>query len=114
MPTPPSYQKVNPAGSRFSILRRAHPHCFCQIDQAAQTLLAQRISMVNGVAQVQVLVHRNTPSGQLNPHQLRADHRWFERVELGNVNWPTGTLYGADKAHTIQATGQLMNAAMSR
>jgi HAE1 family hydrophobic/amphiphilic exporter-1 len=116
MPTPPSYQKVNPADQPILYLALSSPTLLLsQIDEAAQTLLAQRISMVSGVAQVQVLgSQKYAVRVQLNPDSMATRGIGIDEVqnavEQGNVNWPTGTLYGADKAYTIQATGQLTNA----
>src|SRR5437016_2597376 len=55
MPTPPSYQKVNPGDQPvlFLVLRSATLP-LSQVDEYAESTIAQRISMVNGVAQVQV------------------------------------------------------------
>src|SRR5438445_13107368 len=55
MPTPPSYQKVNPADQPVLIMGlRSSVLPMSSIDAYAQNI-AQRISMVSGVAQVQVI-----------------------------------------------------------
>ena len=55
MPSPPSYQKVNPADqSIFFIILRSPTLPLSTLDEIAQSTVAQRISMVNGVAQVNV------------------------------------------------------------
>src|SRR5271166_3302856 len=55
MPTPPTYQKVNPAGQPVLYLAMGSPtQPLYVVDQYAETMMAQRISMVKGVAQVQV------------------------------------------------------------
>ena len=55
MPAPPSYQKVNPADqSIFFIVLRSPTLPLSTLDEIAQSNVAQRISMVNGVAQVNV------------------------------------------------------------
>src|SRR5262252_5942468 len=82
----------------------------------AETRVAQRISMVSGVAQVQVLgSQKYAVHAQLDPHALAARQIGINEVENAlrnwNVNTPTGSIIGPHKAFTLQATGQLMNAA---
>jgi len=117
MPTPPSYRKVNPADQPILFLALSSPILpLSTVDEYAQTLLAQRISMVNGVAQVMVFgSQKYAVRVQLNPDALRSTGIGIDEVESAvtkaNVNLPTGTLYGKDKAFTIQASGQLLRAA---
>ena len=85
------------------------------LDEYAETRIAQRISMVTGVAQVQVLgSQKYAVHAQLDPHALAARQIGINEVETAlrnwNVNTPTGTIIGPHKAFTLQATGQLMNA----
>ena len=55
MPAPPSYNKVNPADQPiFYLALSSDTLPLSQVDEYAETLLAQRISMVDGVAQVGV------------------------------------------------------------
>src|SRR5207253_5280641 len=55
MPTPPSYQKVNPADQPILYIALTSPTLpLSSIDEFATTFIAQRISTVNGVAQVQL------------------------------------------------------------
>ncbi len=55
MPSPPSYQKVNPAASPVMFLTLSSQTMkLSQVDQYAEQVLAQRLSMVSGVAQVNV------------------------------------------------------------
>ncbi|MEO7651840.1 MAG: efflux RND transporter permease subunit, partial [Bryobacteraceae bacterium] len=56
MPTPPTFAKVNPADQPILYLALTSPSVpLWTLDEYAQTRVAQRISMVSGVAQVQVL-----------------------------------------------------------
>ncbi|MHC1729870.1 MAG: efflux RND transporter permease subunit [Syntrophobacteraceae bacterium] len=120
MPTPPSYRKVNPADQPVLFLAIRSPILpLSMVDEYAQTLVAQRISMINGVAQVQVFgTQKYAVRAQLNPDALRSLQIGLDEVEdaitKANVNLPVGTLYGKDKAFTIQASGQLMRAAAYR
>ena len=120
MPSPPSYRKVNPADQPILYLALSSPTLpLSQVDDFAQTLLAQRISMVTGVAQVQVYgSQKYAVRVQLNPRALATRGIGIDEVasavQKANVNLPTGTLYGASQAFTIQASGQLTDAAAYR
>ena len=117
MPTPPTFRKVNPADQPVIFLALTSPTMpLATLDDYAETMMAQRISMVNGVAQVQVYgSQKYAVSIQVNPHTLAARGIGIDEVEAAvrkqNVNIPTGTMYGPHKMITVQATGQLMNAA---
>ncbi|MFZ3211757.1 MAG: efflux RND transporter permease subunit [Terriglobales bacterium] len=120
MPTPPSYQKVNPADQPILYLALSSPTLrLSDVDEYAETLMAQRISMVSGVAQVQVYgSQKYAVHVQLDPRALAYRQLGIDEVENavenGNVNLPTGILYGEHQAFTVQANGQLMNAAAYR
>ena len=79
-------------------------------------MIAQRISMIDGVAQVFVYgAQKFAVRAQLDPSLLAARGIGIDEVENAlmahNVNMPTGTLWGPRQAFTVQATGQLGNAA---
>ena len=117
LPTPPSYRKVNPADQPILFLAltcQALP--LYQLNEYADTLMAQRISMVDGVAQVNVFgAQKYAVRIQLDPRELASRKLGIDEVAdavtNANVNLPVGTLYGAHTALTIQATGQRMQAA---
>ncbi|HET7750503.1 MAG TPA: efflux RND transporter permease subunit, partial [Terriglobales bacterium] len=120
MPTPPTFRKVNPADSPILYLAATSPTLpLSQVDQYAETLLGQQISMISGVAQVSV--YGSTPYAvriQLDPKELASRQIGIDEaeqaVQTANVNLPTGTLYGRHKAFTVQANGQMMTAAPYR
>ncbi|MBN3884685.1 MAG: efflux RND transporter permease subunit [Nostoc sp. JL34] len=120
MPNPPSYRKVNPADQPvlyISLNSSILP--LSTVDKYAETLLAQRLSMVDGVAQVQVFgSQKYAVRIQLDPESLSAKGIGIDEVATaianGNVNLPTGTLYGQQQNSTIQANGQLNDAASYR
>lgn len=120
IPTPPSYRKVNPADQPILYLALSSPILpLSMVNEYADTLMAQRISMVNGVAQVQVFgAQKYAVRVQLNPKALTSMGIGIDEIEnaiaKGNVNLPTGTLYGRHQAFTVQATGQLLEAAAYR
>ncbi len=117
MPYPPTYQKVNPADQPVLYLALSSPTLpLSTVDEYAQTYIAQRISMVNGVAQVQILgTQKYAVRVQVDPKALTYRGIGLDEVvtaiQRGNVDLPTGTLYGSHQAFTVQANGQLMDAA---
>jgi len=120
MPIPPSYQKVNPADQPVLYLAMSSPTLpLYTVDEYASTMLAQRISTISGVAQVQVFgSQKYAVRVQLDPRALATRGIGIDEVQKaiaqGNVNLPTGTLYGPHQAFNVQATGQLYNAAAYR
>ena len=116
MDTPPSYQKVNPADQPILYLALTSPTLsLYDLDEYAQTFLAQNISMVDGVAQVAVYGSQKFAVRiQLDPHQLATRGLGLDEVasaiQRGNVNLPTGILYGPSRAFAVQASGQLSRA----
>src|SRR6201984_3685293 len=120
MPTPPTFTKVNPADQPILYLAiTAQTWPLWTLDEYAETRIAQRISMVSGVAQVQVLgAQKYSVHVQLDPHLLASRKIGINEVETAlkswNVNLPTGAIIGPQRAFTLQATGQLMNAAQYR
>jgi HAE1 family hydrophobic/amphiphilic exporter-1 len=117
MPAPPSFRKVNPADSPILYLALSSPTMrLSDVDEYAETLMAQRISMVSGVAQVSVYgSQKYAVRAQLDPKALAARQIGIDEVANavanGNVNLPTGILYGNNQAFTVQASGQLTKAA---
>src|SRR5712692_10329120 len=120
LPSPPSFRKVNPADQPILYLALSSPTLpLSDVDEYAETFMAQRISMVGGVAQVQVFgSQKYAVRAQLNPRALASRQLGIDEVSAavagGNVNLPTGTLWGRHQAVTVQANGQLTDAASYR
>src|SRR6185503_17025738 len=120
MPRPPSYQKANPAEQPVLYLALTSATLpLYTVDEYAQTLLAQRISMASGVSRVLVYgSQKYAVRVQLNPDALVSRGIGIDEVQRAvqqsNVNLPTGRLYGEKQAFTIQSSGQLSNAAAYR
>jgi HAE1 family hydrophobic/amphiphilic exporter-1 len=116
MPAPPAFRKVNPADFPvFYLALTSDTLPLSQVNEYAETYLAQRISTVSGVAQVQVFGQQKyAVRVQLDPNALAARQIGINEVEQAvanaNVNLPTGTLYGKERIFAVQATGQLANA----
>ncbi len=114
LPSPPSYRKVNPGDSPVLFLAlNSSTLPLSKVDEYAENMLAQRISTVSGVAQVQVFgAQKFAVHVQLDPNALAARGLGINDVETAiagaNVNLPTGTLYGKDRAYSLQANGMLM------
>lgn len=117
MPSPPTYQKVNPADQPIIFLALTSPTLpLSSLHEYGETYLAQRISTISGVAQVQVYgAQKYAVRAQLDPRELASRgigiNEVSQAVMSGNVNLPTGTLFGPRTAFTVKATGQLQTAA---
>ncbi|MGO8766766.1 MAG: efflux RND transporter permease subunit [Limisphaerales bacterium] len=120
MPTPPSYQKVNPADAPVLYIAMSSPTLpLSKVDDYAENLLSEEISMINGVAQVSVYGSQQYAVRiQVDPNKLAAYGLGIDQVEQavqqGNVDQPLGTLYGRHQAFVVQANGQLEDAAAFR
>jgi HAE1 family hydrophobic/amphiphilic exporter-1 len=116
MPTPPYFRKLNPADQPILYLALGSKILpLSTVNEYADTLMAQRISMISGVAQVMIYgAQKYAVRIRVNPDALSSAGIGINEVEKAiaedNVNLPTGTLYGRHKAITIQATGQLTEA----
>ncbi len=117
MPSPPSFRKYNPADSPIMFLGLTSEDLpLPALDDYAENLLAPRISMVSGVAQVNVWGSaKYAVRVRVDPDKLRAAGIGLDEIrtalENWNVNIPTGTLFAPNATYTIRASGQLTNAA---
>jgi HAE1 family hydrophobic/amphiphilic exporter-1 len=120
MPAPPSVQKVNPADQPILFMglnsKTISPR---NVDEYAEIMIAPAISSINGVSQVNVFgTAKYAVHVQLDPSKLAARGIGIDEVEASiqrhNVNLPSGTLWGPHQAFTIEANGQVMNAAAYR
>ena len=86
MPSPPSYQKVNPADPPILFLTLSSPTLpLSEVDRYAETLLAQRLSMVSGVAQVNVFgAQKYAVRVDVDPTQLAARQIGIDQVAAGH------------------------------
>src|SRR5476649_815088 len=120
MPTPPTFTKVNPADQPVLYLALTSPTLpLWTLDEYAETRIAQRISMISGVAQVQVQgAQKYAVHVQMDPHALASRQIGMNEIETAlknwNVNLPTGSIIGPQRAFTLQASGHLLTAAQYR
>jgi HAE1 family hydrophobic/amphiphilic exporter-1 len=115
--SPPSFRKTNPADMPimfFGIMSQTM--ALWDLDEYAETMIAQRLSMVSGVAQVGVMgpqkyaVHVQADPRKMASLQIGYD-QLAQAIASWNINLPTGTLYGPHSSYNVQANGQLMKAA---
>src|SRR5665213_2194691 len=117
MTTPPTFRKVNPADSPILYIAFTSKTLrMSTLDEYAENVLAQRISMVSGLAQVNVYgSQKYAVRIDLNPDALAARGIGIDTVAAaaasGNVNLPTGTLYGPNRIYNVMVDGQLKQAA---
>jgi multidrug efflux pump len=114
--TPPTYKKVNPADSPILILA-AHSDSLplTVVDDFADTVVAQRISQISGVAQVTIGGEQKPAIRvQVDPAKLQTRSLTLEDVRgvlgIANTNAAKGSLNGAQQSFTIAANDQLTKA----
>jgi len=116
MPSPPSLRKVNPADFAIIYLALSADQLpLTQLDEYAETRVAQQISTIPGVAQVLVFgSQKYAVRLHMNPYAMAARNLSLAQVQKaiqeGNTNLPTGTLNGSVRSYTVQAEGQLQDA----
>src|SRR5947209_6501244 len=116
MPAPPSYSKVNPAEQPILYIAvSSKTMSLSQLDEYGETMMARRISMVSGVARVQVFGSKKFAVRiQADPTALASRQIDLEQVRnalsAGSLNLPAGSLYGTSKGYTVQSSSQLTTA----
>jgi len=116
MSSPPTFRKVNPAESPILFIALTSTTLpLTVVDEYAENLLAKRISMIDGVAEVGVYgSQKYAVRIKLDPQALATRslgiNEVSDAIDAGNVNLPTGTLWGKYTAFTVQTEGQLKDA----
>ena len=117
LPTPPTYRRVNPAEQPILLLSlRSDSLPLSKVDEYAETIVAQRLSTVTGVAQIDVWGSQKfAVRVQIDPRVLAARGIGIDEIEAAirgaNTNQSTGSLDTGSKTRTIEATGRLLEAA---
>ncbi|MDC3958411.1 efflux RND transporter permease subunit [Polyangium jinanense] len=120
MPAPPSFQKVNPAEQPIMYLAlHADTLPMSEVSEYAETTIAQRVSMIRGVAQVLVFgSQKYAVRIRLDPQALASREIGIDEVATAvareNVNLPTGVLEGPARTYVVQASGELYRASAFR
>lgn len=116
MTAPPSFKKQNPGDqAMFQLTLASGTISMQELADYAETVIAPRISMVNGVAQVSVQgSSKYAVRIQLDPDALVSKKIGINEVTNAVNNWnpnsPTGTMYGPRQAYTLKLNGELHNA----
>ncbi len=116
MPSPPSFRKVNPAEQPILLLAASSDSLpLSRVNEYAETLIAQRLSTVAGVAQVDIYgAQKFAVRVQVDPRELAVRGIGLDDLENSirdaNSNQATGELDKGSKSRTIKATGQLTRA----
>ena len=117
MPAPPVFRKVNPAAAPVLLLAMTSSTLPpAQLDEYAETQLAQRLSTIDGVAEVHVYGSaKYAVRISVDPDRLAVAGIGLDQVQKAvadaNVNQATGTLYGDRQQYVVRNDGQLLRAA---
>ena len=117
LPNPPTYRKMNPADAPILILAVTSDMIdLTRLYDACDTILAQRISQVHGVAQVQVAgADKPAVRVEVNPAQLNAIGLGLDNVRTivsaNNINVPKGILHSGAQSYAIGVNDQMKTAA---
>ena len=117
LPAPPIYAKVNPADAPIMTLALTSKTLpLPQVEDLADTRLAQKISQMPGVGLVSISGgQRPATRIQFDPRKLAAYGLNIDdlrtTISNANVNTPKGNFDGPARAYTINANDQLKNAA---
>jgi len=120
LPTPPTFKKVNPADSPILYVALSSTSLpIYSVDEAAETTIGQQLSMLPGVAQVQVFgAAKYAVRVDADPNKLASLQVGINdlstAVQNGNTNLPVGSIYAPDKTYTLESNGQLTTAAQFR
>jgi multidrug efflux pump len=116
LPNNPTYRKVNPADSPIMIVALTSDiYSKGQMYDSASTVLAQKLSQINGVGQV-IVGGSSLPSVrvELNPLALNKYNIGLETVRTAlagaNANVPKGHFSHGTRTWTVQANDQLFKA----
>src|SRR3984893_11782238 len=118
--SPPSFRKANLADEPiFDINLTSDTVEMSKLDEYAENILAPRISMVNGVSQINIQgAAKYAVRVQVDPDKLEAQQIGINEINTAlqnwNVNQPTGQLFGPRATYNIRAKGQLNNASEFR
>ena len=117
MPTPPTFRKVNPADKAILYLTLSSDTLpLSTVDEYGETRLAQRLSMIDGVAQVSVFgSQKYAVRISVDPNKLAANGIGIDTLQQAiadaNVNLATGSLNGSRQLLQVSSDGQLQDAA---
>jgi HAE1 family hydrophobic/amphiphilic exporter-1 len=120
LPNPPTFKKVNPSDQPILYLALSSTTMpIYDVDNAAETTMGQQLSMIPGVAQVQVFGSaKYAVRVEVDPNKLAAlqigINQVAQAIQNGNTNLPVGSIYGQNRTLTLQSNGQLLDASAYR
>ncbi len=116
LPSPPSYRKVNPSDTPIMILSvQSDVAPIIKVDDAAENILAQRVSQISGVSLVRIGGQQQPAIRiQLDPARLVNKNLAFDdvraQIAAATVDNPKGSIIGPKQAFTILDNDQLTEA----
>lgn len=117
LPYAPTYTKTNPTASPVLFIAVTSPTATKgDLYNYGYSVLAQRLSLVDGVSQVQTYGSPYAVRLRVDPQKLAAKNIGIDDVgaaiKEANVYLPVGTLFGEKREYTIDVNGQLIPAAL--
>jgi hydrophobic/amphiphilic exporter-1 (mainly G- bacteria), HAE1 family len=117
LPYAPTYTKTNPTASPILFMCVASPTMTKgELYNYGFSILAQRISIVEGVSQVQTYGSPYAVRLRVDPQKMAAKGLGIndvgQAIKNANVYLPVGTLFGEKREYTIDVNGQLIPAAL--
>lgn len=115
LPAPPTYQKTNPSDTPVIYLMLTSDTLTPgQLYDLGNKSVGQRISMIDGVSQVQIWGAKTAARIQVDPNKLASFKIGIDEVaralKTGTVLIPAGSLNGPVRAFSIEPQGQLFKA----
>ncbi|MFG1249600.1 multidrug efflux RND transporter permease subunit [Xanthobacter flavus] len=116
LPSPPTFRKINPADAPILILSvQSDLYPLTKLDDAADTILAQQMSQIPGIAQVAITGEQKPAVRvQVDPAKIAALGMSLEDVRAvlaaATVDQPKGSFDGPAQGFTIYADDQLLTA----
>ncbi len=116
LPSPPTYRKVNPADSPIMLLSvQSEVMPLTELSDYASNVIAQQISQLNGVAQVNIMGEQKPAIRvQVDPAKLASLGLSLSDVSgvisSATVNTPKGSLNGPHQSLSIYANDQILKA----
>ena len=116
MPSPPTYHETNPADAPVLVLGlTSNTLPITTVDDYAESIIAQKISQVPGVGLVSIGGEQHPAIRiQFDPAKLAENGLDLEDVRNAltnvSVDQPKGSLYGNQRAYTLQTNDQILKA----
>src|SRR6202034_1338935 len=116
LPSPPTYRKTNPADTPILLLSVASDVApITEVDDAAENILAQQISQINGVSLVGIGGQQKPAIRiQIDPAKLVEKNLQLEdvraQIAVATVDGPKGSIIGDKQSFTIFDNDQMTEA----